>query len=53
MGYQRKIKTEKSGAKNGGGYWGPREEAKMSSKKTRRKNDKNEIESQGESGTGK
>lgn len=30
-------KTEHSGAKNGGGYWGPRSEAKAVSKKARRK----------------
>ena len=29
-------KTEHSGAKNGGGYWGPRSEAKAVSKKARR-----------------
>jgi hypothetical protein len=31
----RKIKTEHSGAKNGGGYWGKRAEAKQISKKQR------------------
>jgi hypothetical protein len=29
-------KTEHAGAKNGGGYWGKRHEAKMLSKKIRR-----------------
>lgn len=33
-------KTEHSGAKNGGGYWGKRAEAKTLSKKKRRANDK-------------
>ena len=32
----RKLKTEHNGAKNGGGYWGPRAEAKRVSKKARR-----------------
>lgn len=32
----RKIKTEHSGAKNGGGFWGKRAEAKKVSKKLRR-----------------
>jgi len=40
---QRKVKTEHSGAKNGGGYWGTREEAKKISKKLRRANAKNLI----------
>jgi hypothetical protein len=35
-----KIKTEHSGAKNGGGHWGPRVQAKSVSKKHRRENDK-------------
>jgi hypothetical protein len=34
-----KIKPEHSGAKNGGGYWGTREEAKRLSKKARRGED--------------
>jgi hypothetical protein len=37
-------KTEHAGAKNGGGYWGTRLEAKTMSKKTRRKNAKKMIE---------
>lgn len=32
----KKIKTEHNGAKNGGGYWGKRAEAKRISKKLRR-----------------
>lgn len=36
-------KTEHAGAKNGGGHWGSREEAKSLSKKGRRKGNKIEI----------
>ena len=36
-------KTEHSGAKNGGGHWGTRVEAKTASKKHRRENDKKAI----------
>lgn len=36
------MKTEHSGAKNGGGHWGKREEAKQKSKKLRRQLDKKE-----------
>jgi len=43
VGHQRKIQPEHSGAKNGGGHWGTREEAKTSSKKVRRANDKKEV----------
>lgn len=32
----RIIKTEHAGAKNGGGYWGKRHEAKVLSKRVRR-----------------
>ncbi|MHA2067270.1 MAG: hypothetical protein ACXABY_23125 [Candidatus Thorarchaeota archaeon] len=39
----KKVKTEHSGAKNGGGYWGKREEAKKVSNKARRENDKKEA----------
>lgn len=39
----KNLKTEHSGAKNGGGHWGPRQEAKSISKKVRRKKDKSEI----------
>jgi hypothetical protein len=42
----RKLKTEHSGAKNGGGYWGLRIEAKSVSKKARRKWDKIAIADQ-------
>lgn len=35
-----KTKTEHAGAKNGGGFWGYREDAKHISKKHRRANDK-------------
>jgi hypothetical protein len=34
------LKTEHGGAKNGGGYWGTREEAKRQSRKSRRLIDK-------------
>jgi hypothetical protein len=37
------IKTEHAGAKNRGGYWGKREEAKRVSKRQRRKNDKRAV----------
>lgn len=33
---RRKHKSEHAGAKNGGGHWGPREEAKQISKKLKR-----------------
>ena len=36
-------KTEHAGAKNGGGHWGGREEAKSISKKARRINNKKDI----------
>jgi len=42
----KKIKTEHSGAKNGGGHWGTREEAKTISKSLRRNNDKEEVKEQ-------
>lgn len=38
------VKTEHAGAKNGGGYWGPRAEAKHESNRTRRVNDRTESE---------
>ena len=42
------VKTEHSGAKNGGGFWGYRSEAKRLSNKARRHNDKLAIkENQG------
>jgi hypothetical protein len=34
------MKTEHSGGKNGGGYWGSRKEAKTKSKKARRQDSK-------------
>ncbi len=43
MSLGRKTRTEHTGAKNGGGYWGTREEAKEISKKLRRENKKREI----------
>lgn len=39
----RHIKTEHAGAKNGGGYWGRRLDAKRISRKARRMNDKKII----------
>jgi hypothetical protein len=39
MGYER-IKTEHAGAKNGGGAWMTRAEAKQASKRRRRETDK-------------
>lgn len=39
-----KTKTEHTGAKNGGGYWGERAEAKRVCSKHRRNNDKFEAE---------
>ena len=38
------IKTEHNGAKNGGGFWGARREAKKISKRLRRILGKQEIE---------
>ncbi len=43
LGNRRKTRTEHSGGKNGGGYWGKRHEAKKISKKHRRQNGKQEI----------
>jgi len=40
------IKTEHTGAKNGGGYWGTRKEAKKISSRIRRINAKSEIKQQ-------
>jgi hypothetical protein len=42
-GNKNKIKTEHGGAKNGGGYWGTREDAKVASRKLRRRYHKSEI----------
>ena len=41
-----KTKTEHCGGKNGGGFWGTREEAKSVSKSLRRRNDKRAIKEQ-------
>lgn len=38
-----KTKTEHAGAKNGGGYWGPREDAKARCRSLRRAQGKAEI----------
>lgn len=43
MSLGRRQKTEHAGAKNGGGHWGDRVEAKRVSKKVRRANDKATI----------
>jgi hypothetical protein len=44
MGYEtRKLKTEHAGGKNGGGFWGPRVDAKQYSRKARRVNDRTEC----------
>ena len=40
------IKTEHTGAKNGGGHWGTRKEAKKLSSRIRRINAKSEIKQQ-------
>jgi hypothetical protein len=42
MGYER-IKTEHNGAKNGGGAWMTRAEAKKVSKRERRQTDKRVV----------
>ena len=42
----KKLKTEHAGAKNGGGHWGKRVEAKTLSKKARRINSKKDIADQ-------
>ncbi len=39
MAQQKRLKTEHAGAKNGGGYWGTRAEAKRKSNKVRRRED--------------
>jgi hypothetical protein len=44
VGNGRRIKTEHTGAKNGGGYWGRRSIAKKFSRKRRRANDKRESD---------
>ena len=42
-GTSRTVKSEHNGAKNGGGYWGPRAWAKAISKRVRRQNDKRAV----------
>ncbi len=42
----QKIKTEHGGAKNGGGFWGERTDAKRISRKIRRQMDWKMIEQQ-------
>jgi hypothetical protein len=42
----RDTKTEHGGAKHAKGYWGSKEEAKLRSKKYRRKNDVKEAKIQ-------
>jgi hypothetical protein len=37
------IRTEHAGAKNGGGYWGKRDEAKSRCRRLRRKEDRKSI----------
>ena len=44
MSFSKTIKTEHSGAKNGGGHWGTREEAKQASRSVRRLRGKAEVE---------
>jgi hypothetical protein len=44
MTTRSRIKTEHTGAKNGGGYWGLRVEAKAESRVKRRHDDRAEIE---------
>lgn len=43
MTARSRIKTEHAGAKNGGGYWGTREEAKRESDSKRRRDDRAEV----------
>lgn len=47
MAEGRKLKTEHGGAKNGGGYWGTRADAKRASRKRRRQIDKSESQKGG------
>lgn len=42
----KKLKTEHAGAKNGGGHWGKRVEAKTLSKRTRRANSKQIVKTE-------
>ena len=43
MAYGRRLKADHAGAKNGGGAWMKRVDAKKYSKKARRRNDKKET----------
>ena len=43
MAIGKPMKTEHNGAKNGGGYWGTRREAKAGAKKLRRRESKRVI----------
>lgn len=40
VAYERKLKTEHAGAKNGGRYWGRRVDAKRYSRRTRRRRER-------------
>jgi hypothetical protein len=44
MSLRGSLKTEHSGAKNGGGHWGTREEAKKISRSVRRRRGKAEVQ---------
>lgn len=46
MAYERKLKTEHAGAKNGGGYWGHRNDAKRFSRKARRRREREMLRDQ-------
>ena len=43
MSIGKALKTEHAGAKNGGGYWGKRDEAKLVSRKLRRQRDRKVV----------
>lgn len=44
MSLGRRLRTEHAGAKNGGGFWGPREDAKRVSRRVRRRRDRKAVE---------
>lgn len=44
MSYGNCTKTEHAGAKNGGGYWGKRIDAKLYSRRRRRQQDKRAVQ---------
>ncbi len=46
MAKRQQTKTELSGAKNGGGYWGTREEARQTSNRLRREQDRRQVAEQ-------